>query len=100
MLVAPFLAFTAAGGPGPNLALLPLGALVITAGAGLVREAPWAWGISLFIALSGALVTGLRLWAGGGAEEGLVAALVTNLLTLLALAHARTSRRPAGGGAS
>jgi hypothetical protein len=100
MLVAPFLAFTAAGGIALNLALLPLGALVLGAGIGLLRGAPWGFALALVIALSGLAVTGLRLWAGGGAEEGLVAALVTNLLTLLALAHARTSRRPAGGGAS
>jgi hypothetical protein len=99
MLVAPFFAFTAAGGLALNLALLPLGALVLGAGMGLLRGARWGWTLALVIALSGLVVTGLRLWAGGGAEEGLVAAFVTNVLTLLALVHARTSRRPASGSA-
>jgi hypothetical protein len=100
MLVAPFFAFTAAGGLALNLALLPLGALVLGAGIGLLRGAPWGFALALMISVSGVVVTALRLWGGGGAEEGLVAALVTNLLTLVALAHARTSRRAANGNAS
>lgn len=57
-------------------------------GVGLLRAAPWAWPLTLAIALSGVFVTGARLWTGG-APEGLVPALVTNLLTLLVLWLAR-----------
>ena len=88
MLVAPFFAFQAAGGFATSGLVLVLGLVVLAAGAGLVRGAAWAWPVTLAIALSGVVVTGARLWAGG-APEGLVPALVTNLITLLVLWLAR-----------
>ena len=92
MLIAPLFAFSAAGGLGPNLAVVPLGALVMTAGVGLLRAQHWAWWLTGAIALSGVVVTAARLWFGG-APEGLVPALVTNLITLAVLARARGSAR-------
>ncbi|TVR93700.1 MAG: hypothetical protein EA416_04630 [Trueperaceae bacterium] len=91
MLIAPFFAFQAAGGLAINGLVLGLGVVVLAAGAGLLRAAPWAWSLTLAIALSGVFVTAARLWTGG-APEGLVPALVTNLLTLLVLWLARRAR--------
>lgn len=64
--IAPFLAFNAAGGLGPNLILWPMAAVTVAAGVGLLRRAPWAWPYTLLVALSGVAVTVARLWAGGG----------------------------------
>ncbi len=88
MLIAPLFAFQTAGGLASNGLVLVLGVVVLAAGVGLLRAAPWAWPLTLAIALSGVFVTGVRLWTGG-APEGLVPALVTNLVTLLVLWLAR-----------
>ncbi len=93
LLVAPFLAFQAAQGVGPNLVLFPLAAITLAASFGLFRRAPWAWALTALLAVSGVVVTVARLWAGG-APGGLVPALVTNLIVLLVLYLAR-SRAPA-----
>ncbi len=90
--VAPFFAFQAAGGLGPNLVLLPLAALTLAAGIGLLRRAAWAWPFTLLLALSGVVVTAARLWTGH-TPEGLVPALITNLVILVVLYLAR---EPAG----
>ena len=92
--VAPFVAFPAAGGLDPNLVLLPLAALTLAAGVGLLRRAAWAWPFTVLLALSGVVVTAGRLWAGG-APEGLVPPLITNLVILVVLYLAR--EQPAGG---
>jgi len=94
MLIAPFFAFQAAGGLALDGLVLALGVVVLAAGAGLLRGAPWAWPLTLAIALSGVLVTGARLWTGGAPAE-LVPALVTNLLTVLVLWLARRAGRRA-----
>lgn len=100
IVVAPFFAFQAADGLGVGLALVPLGALVLAAGIGLLRGATWGWLLAALIALSGVAVTVTRLWAGGP-PEGLVPPLVTNLITLLALYLARAPRgAEAGAGGS
>jgi hypothetical protein len=88
MLIAPFFAFQSAGGVATHGLVLALGGAVLAAGSGLLRGAAWAWPLALAIALSGVAVTGARLWTGG-APEGLVPALVTNLLTVLVLWLAR-----------
>lgn len=87
--VAPPFAFTAAGGLGPNLILWPMAAVTLAAGVGLLRRAPWAWPFTLLLALSGVAVTVARLWGGGGAQEGLIAALTTNVVVLVVLFLAR-----------
>jgi hypothetical protein len=91
MLIAPFFAFQAAGGFANGVPVLALGVVVLVAGVGLLRVAPWAWPLTLAIALSGAVVTGARLWLGG-APEGLVPALATNIVTVLVLWLARGGR--------
>lgn len=91
MLVAPLFAFQVAAGLGPNLALLPLGGAVAAAGLGLLRGAAWAWPLTGLIAVSGVAVTVARL-AAGGAPEGLVPPLLTNLITVLVLWSSRGAR--------
>lgn len=88
MVVAPWFAFTAPGGWASASGVLALGVFVAAAGFGLLRGATWAWPLALAIAATGALVSAARLW-GGGSVEGLTATLLTNLLSLVALWHAR-----------
>lgn len=88
MLVAPFFAFQMAGSLAINGLVVALGLVVVAAGAGLLRGAGWAWPVASAIAVSGVIVTVARLWAGG-APDGLVPALLTNLITLVILWAAR-----------
>jgi hypothetical protein len=99
MLAAPFLAFQGPGASAGAGLLLPLGAVVLAAGVGLLRGAGWAWMLTLLIAGSGAAVTAARLWFGGP-WAGLGPVLITNLLTLTVLMMARRSyaERAAAGG--
>jgi hypothetical protein len=92
MLLAPFLAFQGQGGLAGAGLLFPLGALVLAAGVGLLRQAAWAWPSTFVIAASGAIVTGARLWVGGP-WTGLGPILITNVLTLVALIRARGAAR-------
>ncbi len=94
MLIAPFFAFQAADAYQgaawlmPHLWLLALGCVVLGTGVGLLKRAPWAWGLALLIALSGAAVSAGRLWFGPPAE-GLVVVLMTNVFVLAVLISAR-----------
>ncbi len=100
MLIAPFFAFQAsnayqgAGSLIPHLWLVMLGVAVLVTGVGLLRRKRWAWGPALLIALSGAAVTAGRLWSDGPGQ-GVIAALITNLIVLAVLVTARR-RRSAG----
>jgi len=102
MLVAPFFAFQAADAYQgaawlmPHLWLLALGGVVLGTGVGLLKRAPWAWGLGLLIALSGAAVTSGRLWFDGPGQ-GVIAALITNLIVLAVLFSARRGRGTPGG---
>ena len=102
MLVAPFFAFQASNayqGAGwliPHLWLLALGGVVVSTGVGLLKRAPWAWGLGLVIAVSGMVVTAGRLWFGPSAE-GLIVVLMTNLFVLAVLFSARRGRGAAAG---
>ena len=88
MIIAPFFAFQAPGAFAAASGVIALGAIVLAAGIGLLRHAPWAWPLAFLIALSGALVVAARLYTGAPwAQAGPV--LVTNLLSLAALLHAR-----------
>ncbi len=88
MIIAPFFAFQAPGAFAAASGVIALGAVVLAAGVGLLRQAPWAWPLAFLIALSGAVVVAARLYAGAPwAQAGPV--LVTNLLSLAALLHAR-----------
>jgi hypothetical protein len=90
MLLAPFFAFQGPGVLAGAGLLLPLGAVVVAAGVGLLRRAAWAWALTLLIAGSGAVVTAARLWFGGP-WAGLGPVLITNLSTLAVLWMARTT---------
>ncbi|MBW6455571.1 MAG: hypothetical protein K0A98_06775 [Trueperaceae bacterium] len=68
--------------------MIALGVVVLAAGVGLLRHAPWAWPLALLIALSGAVVVAARLWFGAPWEQA-GPVLVTNLLSLAALLLAR-----------
>lgn len=98
MIVAPWFAFATPSGWTTASGVLALGILVAAAGFGLLRGAPWAWPTALLIASTGAVVSAARLW-GGGPAEGLAATLITNLLSLAALWHARAPDARAGDAA-
>jgi anti-sigma factor RsiW len=89
MLIAPFFAFQAPGAFAAASGVIALGVVVLAAGVGLLRHAFWAWPLAFLIALSGAVVVAARLYTGAPwAQTGPV--LVTNLLSLAALLHARS----------
>ena len=98
MLIAPLFAFQASSAYGgaawlpPQLWLVTLGVAVLATGVGLLRRQRWAWGLALLIALSGAAVTSGRLWFDGPGQ-GVIAALITNLIVLAVLVTARRRRR-------
>ena len=64
-----------------------------------VRVVGWlhvATGATMLVALSGAAVTSGRLWFDGPGQ-GVIAALITNLIVLAALFSARRGRGTPGG---
>lgn len=84
--------------PSATFLLVPLGALLLVSGVGLLRRRAWAWRLGLLIALSGIAVIGGRLLIGG-APAPLVPPLVAAALVAIVLWRARPRKRrlPAAG---
>ena len=64
--------------------LVPLGALLLISGVGLLGRHAWAWYVGLLVSLSGIAVIGYRLLLGEG-PSSLVPPLVTDVLVTLLL---------------
>jgi hypothetical protein len=103
------LAFLSAGGgaalmrigiPPTTFLLIPLGALLLVSGVGMLRHRAWARYLGLLIALSGIAVIGFRLLIGDEPAP-LVPPLVTDVLVTAVLLGAwprKGGLRPARGG--